>query len=95
MNTCWDCQTEIPKGDFRCDLCVGKSLEKSQRRRRGLTEWEELKIQFYKSDKVWEDNIRSRKTTKGIVTYTNKRGQDVPLPSQPKQYWPKPRGGDL
>lgn len=61
--------------------------------RRPLTDHERLKLSWYRSEKKWIENIRDRK----II---NKNGQKIvisqgrELPMQPRQYWPKPKGGD-
>jgi len=87
---CFDCGNDVPDGIFRCERCVNAiTRSQKERRRQGMTEWEQMKIGFYKSEKKWEENIRSRqmKVIDGKPTpFYQKNGQLIPLPTAKKQY---------
>lgn len=83
------------KGTWYCKEC-GKPP--SDKKRRPLTEWEALKLSFYRSEAKWIDHINRRK----IVYDQNGRQKAVEtdykgnilrdIPNQPKALWPKPKG---
>lgn len=85
MKYCYDCRKEISPDRFRCDSCVKEIRTEDKRRSRPMTEWEALKLQFYKSDRAWEENIRSRQTVvkngKSHVVYRDNHGNMRPLPT--------------
>jgi len=86
MSKCYDCGKEVSKGIFRCTQCLKRITGPHKAvRRRGLTEWETLKLSFYKSDKKWEDNIRSRTMVNGKPFYKTSKGELRPLPSSSKR----------
>lgn len=84
MNCTHPRQTYI-NSQWYCRDCDSYQAEK---RRRPLTAWEKQKLVFYKSDKKWQDHIRSRK----IVMINGKKevvvGSNI-IPIQPKELWPK------
>lgn len=84
---CFDCHIDVPEGVFRCKSCL-KAITASQKqiRRRPMSEWEELKSSFYKSDKKWEDNIKSRQVVNGVTMYKGKSGKMVPLPTAKERH---------
>lgn len=83
---CFYCRVDVEEGVFACDDCLKATTEpKRQRRRRPMTEWEEMKSGFYKSDKKWEDNIKSRQVVNGVTMYKGRGGQLVPLPTAQKR----------
>lgn len=76
------------KGEWICKDCGPFTA----RAKRPLTDYERLKLSWYRDEKRWEDNIRSRQ----IVTDTHgKKHVVVPglgeIPQQPREYWPKPK----
>lgn len=82
--TCTHPHQTYVEGVWYCNDCDKNPNEK---RLRPMTDYEKLKIGWYRSEKKWQDNIRSRR----IVTdeYGNKvtmSNQGV-LPIQPKKYW--------
>lgn len=72
------------QGHWYCNNCEGLSTPK---KRRPLTEHEALKLEWYKSEKKWIDNIQDRKIS------TDKFGNKVivsqgkVMPKQPSQYY--------
>lgn len=96
MRFCYECGTEIPQEDFRCDSCVEALKMRSEeemvkdRRLRPKSDWETLKSQFMRSDKAWEENIRSREIKKvdgkDVVFYKTAKGESVPLPTAKKRH---------
>lgn len=94
---CSNCRRRKVTGHFRtiiqnrkvvtlCPECYsGESM------RRPLTEYERMKLSWYRSEKKWIENIRDRKTMR------DKNGQKVVvsqgqvMPQQPRKYWPKPK----
>lgn len=77
-----------------CRECGEREQEKTPVktgiRRRGLTEHEALKLEWYKSDSKWADNIRSRriveKNGQKLTVYRAANGAERVLPSQPTPY---------
>lgn len=68
-------------GVLPCDSCVEKRQEKliKSEGRRPLTDWERQKLSWYRNEKKWAENIKSRKIIfkngqKTIVT-TDSRGR--------------------
>lgn len=87
MSKCFNCRIEIAEGLFRCTECLKAITEpKRQVRRRPMSEWEELKSSFYKSDKKWQENIQSRKIVNGVTMYKGKGGNMIPLPTANKRH---------
>ena len=78
------------KGQWVCRECGGI---KNTTGRRPLTDHEKLKLSWYRDERKWIDNIKSRQ----IVTDNHgKKHIIVPgygeLPTQPRALWQKPRG---
>lgn len=92
MRKCWDCLKKIPDYLFRCSDHSDVIYEEDKRVRRPLTEHEKLKLSWYRSDKRWQENIRSRKIINGSVVYTDHHGNiKGEMPIQPRKFWPKPK----
>lgn len=79
---CQKCGEDLKKEELKKD---------SEIRRRGLTDHEALKLEWYRDDKKWQDNIRSRKIVEKngqkTTLYKTSSGGYKELPSQPKKYW--------
>lgn len=65
------------------------------RSRRPLTDYEKVKLSWYRDEKKWIDNIKSRKTIyqngKPLTVLTDSRGNiKGELPAQPRKYWKEP-----
>lgn len=92
MTKCYFCRKE--QENFICDECVGFKEEREVRRRQKEPH-EELKLEWYRNEKSWEDNIRSRrmveKNGKRFMVYKDKSGAEKPLPSASKNIWAKPK----
>lgn len=86
VSKCFDCGKEVDKGVFRCEDCLNVIIERDKPvRRRPMSEWESMKSEFYKSDKKWEENIKSRKVVNGVTMYQPKPGVYRPLPTPQKR----------
>jgi hypothetical protein len=74
---CYDCSKEVPDGVFRCDDCVNKINHPEEfRRRRPLTAQEARKLKWYKNEKVWHEDIKSRKVLpNGDVAIVDQKGR--------------------
>lgn len=69
-------------------------MEKEQReekRRRALTEYETLKLKWYRNERDWIDNIKDRKIVKDRFGNRTVFSQGQVVPMQPKELWPKPK----
>lgn len=99
MSRCYDCNKEIDTDLFRCDDCFNQAVKiqkKQEKMRRALTEWEAMKLSWYRSEKKWHDNIQRRKiiTENGhrITVLTDYKGNITQkMPSQPKHLKAKPQ----
>ena len=65
-------------------------------RRRSKTPWEELKLQWYRSNSEWENAIRTRRVVTGrdgskIAIFIDKNGRERMIPEQPRNLWPPPK----
>lgn len=74
---CYDCGKEIPDNKFRCNDCLRQILQPPKfRRRRPLTEQEARKLKWYRNEKSWHDDIRSRKVLpNGKTAIVDSKGQ--------------------
>lgn len=76
-----------------CNSCKKEveSNKHKQTRVRALNEWEEMKLGFYRNEKSWEDNIRSRKVVEKngqkFSVYKTSTGSERVLPVAPKNTW--------
>jgi len=103
MSRCYDCRDTIGKGEFRCDDCAKMAednFKEKTSRKRGLTDYEVMKLDWYKNEKEWHRNIESRQLLKGrdgkvTTTYKTKSGNIREMPEQPKKYWKPPKGGEV
>ena len=73
---CYDCGTKVPYKRFRCNDCLRKILKPEEFvRRRPLTEKEARKLRWYKNEKVWLEDIKSRKVLPdGRIAITDHKG---------------------
>ncbi len=85
---CWKCEQEQDHNGW---FCINKECninlyahhsEEDDIRRRPLTDHEKLKLSWYRDEKKWVDNIRSRQVKDGVVI----SNQGV-MPKQPTQFY--------
>lgn len=75
-------------GQWFCKQCGSGNTEKS---RRPLTDWEKVKLSFYRSEKKWIENIQDRKIVTDRSGNKIAVSQGRVLPMQPRALWPKLR----
>jgi len=93
----------VKKGEFRCDDCakiIENDFKGKTTRKRGLTEYEAMKLSWYKDEKEWHRNIATRelvtdKHGNRTSTYRTKGGRIMEMPQQPRKYWKPPKGGEV
>lgn len=79
-------------GAWMCADCG--DLPHGEKRRRPMTEWERVKIGFYRSEKKWIDNIKSRMITKDRNGRQIVMSDQGPVPHAPRFLWPKLKDGE-
>lgn len=95
MNLCFDCRKEIPNDEFRCSDCYTQTVEETKRRARPMNEYEQMKTSWYRNEKEWVRNIKSRqliqKNGEKIMLYKTPSGQVREMPQAPKSMWQDPK----
>lgn len=77
-----------------CQNCLTNLYAVADDKRRiPMSDWEKLKLSFYRSDKTWADNIRNRRrvTARDGSTIVVSGNRPVPIP--PKSIWAPITGG--
>lgn len=71
---CWSCHFNKNEDYQFCRKCGVNLYAEESKSLRPMTEWESMKMSFYKSDKRWQENIRNRKIINGKPYMTDGRG---------------------
>lgn len=80
-------------GQWFCNTCGSANGEK---RRRGMSEYERMKLSWYRNEKNWIANIKRRKIVHGannrpVCVLTDEKGNiKERMPSPPREIWAKP-----
>lgn len=75
-------------GVWHCRECG----DNGEIRRRPLTDYERMKLRWYRNENDWIDNIRDRKTVRDKFGRKITVSQGQILPMQPRELWKKPKG---
>lgn len=69
------------------DIWVCSEYEEPKKRKRPLTEYEKLKLSWYRNENNWIENIRDRHFEKDRNGNTVAVSQGKIIPMQPKEHW--------